>query len=286
MKKNLLLTSLLSFIISIAVGQAPKEKTLLWKISGKNAQTSYLYGTMHLMCPSDIVLSNPLNKAFESAEQLYLEINIDDPAVMREAMTAIVMKDNQSLDSLIPKSTYDSISTTFQQLSGIPLMFMKRMQPMLIMSAIYPGLLKCPVDGWEKQFISKAKQQNIPILGLETVQDQVNAFSKIPYKTQALMLVSTLNNTDSTKKSFEKMVSIYKSKDLTALAAMVNEDNDFSSYEEDLLTVRNNNWIAVIEKSIASKKTFIAVGAAHLAGNNGVIHLLRKQGYKVEPVFE
>lgn len=62
------------------------------------------------------------------------------------------------------------------------------------------------------------------------------------------------------------------------------ENKMLADYEEDLLLKRNRNWIPVIEKAMKEKSTFFGVGAAHLADEEGVIKLLRKQGYKVEPV--
>ncbi len=278
---------LLSLLVSaVSDAQAPKEKTLLWKVTGQNAKPSYLFGTMHMMCSSDIVMSDKLKAAFNDASKIYMELDMDDPGMMMEMMMGMNMKNNESLDSLLPKDQYDSAAKVFQKMSGFSLNMMKKAQPMLLMSMVYPAMMKCPADGWEMQFIQMAKKDKKEIMGLEKVKDQMDVFNKIPYKTQAEMFAQTLLNIDSAKNSMAEMVAAYKTKDLSVLEALSTSDKDFSKYEDDMLNNRNRNWIPVIEKAMKEDKLFIAVGAAHLAGNNGVISLLRKAGYKVEPVYE
>ena len=84
----------------------------------------------------------------------------------------------------------------------------------------------------------------------------------------------------------KKIMDVYKTKDIEKMLVVMDEsDNKVSADNKDVLLVnRNRNWIPVIEKVIKSTPTFFGVGAAHLAGDDGVIKLLRKQGYKVEAV--
>jgi uncharacterized protein YbaP (TraB family) len=65
---------------------------------------------------------------------------------------------------------------------------------------------------------------------------------------------------------------------------VTSESSQINNFNQDFLDVRNKNWIPVIESQIKVNSTFIAVGAAHLPGENGVINLLKMKGYTVEPV--
>ena len=91
---------------------------------------------------------------------------------------------------------------------------------------------------------------------------------------------------DKDKVELTKMMEIYKSKDIEGMLKMMDDsDNKITSENQDvLLNNRNKNWIPIIIKTIKDKPTFFGVGAGHLAGEEGVIKLLRKQGYKVEAV--
>ena len=129
-----------------------------------------------------------------------------------------------------------------------------------------------------------AKANGIDVKGLETVDDQLKIFDEIPYKTQAEELAETFNNIDSIKQNFNAMLSLYKQKDLEALHAMMYNDEDFAQYDDLLLKNRNTKWIPEIIEQAKLKPTFFAVGAAHLAGDNGIIALLQQKGYSVQPV--
>lgn len=84
---------------------------------------------------------------------------------------------------------------------------------------------------------------------------------------------------------FDEMLNLYLKEDLEGLYKVVSEESSsIPEFNYNFLEVRNKNWIPVIEKSISSNSIFIAVGAAHLPGESGVIQLLRSKGYSVEPV--
>ncbi len=286
MKKTSLVFFLLS-LFSVAFSQAPKEKTLLWEISGKGiSQPSYLYGTFHLMCAKDLQVNNIIKEKFNNSKQLYLEMDMDDPAIMMQMMTGMMMKNDTSLTDLINKNEYDSIAGIFQQLSGIPLSLLNKAKPLMAMAAIFPSLLKCTdAEGWEKIFTEMAKEQQKEIKGLETAQQQMDVMDSIPYKTQAQMLSKTLLNVDSTRKSLQELISLYKEKNIQELYKLMEADTDFSQYDSIMIVKRNHNWIPQITDQAKNKPTFFAFGAGHLAGKNGVIDLLRKAGYSVKPVM-
>ncbi len=274
---------LLATLFSIA--QSPTEKSLLWKIEGKDLkQTSYLYGTIHIMCPDDIQISPKLLTAFNSTKQLFLELDMDDPSTMAKMMMGMMMNGENDLQTLLPAKDFDSVSAIFQSKTGFPLNMMSRAKPILLMSMIYPSLLGCNPEGWETEFMKLAQEKDMDILGLEKVEEQIGVLDSIPYQVQADMFLKTMYNLDSAKQSFDKMVAIYKKQDIQEMIRMTSEDEDYGDYEEVMLKKRNANWIPVMEAAMKEKPSFFAVGAAHLGGNIGVINLLRKQGYKVTAV--
>ncbi|MFC4230305.1 TraB/GumN family protein [Parasediminibacterium paludis] len=269
-----------------AHSQIPKEKTLLWEISGKGIKhPSYLYGTIHVMCPDQIVIDTSIKKAFNNSKQLYLEIDLDDPNMVAKAMKGMMMPDTCSLEKLVGKADYDSMNTIFKNTAGITLSIMGKAKPMLLMSAVFPAILKCNPDGFEKRFQAMAKAKNMELKGLETIEYQMRVFDTIPFKVQADMLKNMLYNLDSAKLQFAELGKVYLSKDVNAMQELTTKDPEFGKYDAMMLQNRNQNWIPVIIAEAQAKPTFFAVGAAHLGGINGVIYLLRKQGYQVEPVF-
>lgn len=273
-------------IYFFANAQTPLENTLLWQITGPGISSpSYLYGTIHLMCPDEIKVSDTLRARFYQTKKLFLEINLDDPSVMVTMMQEMKMKNDTTLQQLLTEEEYDSVEVQFKKLTGMSLSMMNNMKPELLESLIYPSLLGCKgAEAWEQKFQQLARANNMQINGLEDVNDQLKIFDEIPYKDQAQELAETLNNIDSTKKSFNQLLSLYKQKDLDALCKMLNENDALSQYDDLLLNNRNKKWIPEIIQQAKLQPAFFAVGAGHLGNENGLINLLKQQGYTVSPV--
>jgi uncharacterized protein YbaP (TraB family) len=287
MKNILLFISVLLFSSHLEAQSPGVEKTLLWKITGPGIQSpSYLYGTIHLMCKDDIVVSAELRARFYSTRQLYLELDMDDPSVLSKTMLEMNMKNDTTLTQLLSKPAYDSVATAFQKITNIPLQMMQRIKPELIETSIYPSLLGCDgSEAWEQRFMQMAKANNMEVKGLEKVEDQLKIFDAIPYKVQAEELKASVLHIDSIKTGFQKMLAVYKQKDLDSLSKMIATGDDLSGYSSMLLTDRNKKWVPEIIEQAKIKPTFFAVGAGHLGNADGVINLLRKEGYTVSPVM-
>ena len=284
MKRFLLFAvSLTATLTSFA--QQPKEKSLLWKIEGKNISSpSYLYGTFHMLCPADFSMNDTLKALVKQSKQLFLEIDIDDPSLTSKMMKNIKMKDGKTLKDFLSAKDYDSVAKLFKAKTNIPLNMVDSYKPFMLTSMLYPSLLGCTPIAFEKEFEKLAKANSVEVKGLETIEDQMNVFETIPYSVQAKMLMKTLYEADNGTEQMNEMVLLYKNQDINKMQKGISGDTDLGSYEKTLLDKRNKNWIPVIEKEIAAMPTFIAVGAGHLAGKKGVIYLLRKQGYTVTPI--
>lgn len=280
----LALMNILGFLVQ-ADAQIPTEKTLLWQVNGKGIATpSYLFGTIHLMCPEELKMPAIVKEKFETTKELFLEIDMDDPKMMPEMMKAMKMKNDSTLTGLLGDD-YEKVNNLFKNTTGISLSMMNTTKPFMLMSMVYPSMLGCIPVSWEGEFQKMAKENNLEVKGLETLADQINVFEKIPYKVQSDMLAKLLTDIDSSKKQLHEMLDLYNKKDINQLNILTSQDQDFGNYEGILLTERNNNWIPVIGEQAKKMPTFFAFGAGHLGGEKGVINLLRKSGFTVTPIF-
>jgi uncharacterized protein YbaP (TraB family) len=105
----------------------------------------------------------------------------------------------------------------------------------------------------------------------------------IPYKDQADILVESIKMDNVAGTQFDSLVQLYISQDIGAMVASFDED-ELSAYDSLLLIDRNHNWIPLMVEQMKTRSCFFAVGAAHLGGPDGVIALLRKEGYRVVAV--
>lgn len=267
-------------------GMQQPATSLLWKISGNGLSApSYLFGTFHIMCKTDFSIGPKLDSILRLTQQLYGELDMDDPSVQLQLLAGMRLT-NTTLTNLMGKEAFDSASETFKQLTGLPLSMFDQFSPFMPISMLAINSMPCKDNVQPETLFSEwAKQHKLPVLGLETVQDQINAVNAQPLDSQAMALTKTLHNFDSVKISMRDMMAEYKKNDPEAVYRFIKENStDNGDFETRMLTQRNQNWIPVIRKAITAKPSFIAVGAGHLGGSNGVLALLRQAGYELTPV--
>lgn len=284
--KSLRLVLFLLLAIVFATQAQKNEKSLLWEISGNGlAAPSYLYGTIHLVCASDFVLSDSLKAKFNAAQQIALEIDMDDPAMMGKMMKTMYMKDGKKLKTLLSEADYSQLSAYVKDSLGMGIGFIEAMKPFAAMSLFYNKMLRCAPQSYEMVLMQMAQANKKEVLGLETIESQMAIFDKIPYEKQAQMLMQLVQKPQEAAAEFRDLVQIYKKQDVDELEKTMDKSSfEFEGYEDDILYNRNANWIAEITRMAAQKPTFFAVGAAHLGGKKGVLALLRKQGFRVKAV--
>ena len=273
---------------------APLEKALLWKIEGKQIKKpSYLYGTIHLIPGEEFFLPGGAENALESASHVFFEVDMDDMMNLGKQiklLTKAFMKDGTRIRDLLSEEDYALVREKFES-TGLPFAMFERIKPMFlsifIQGDMNPGDLQDgTISSYEMVFWEKAKENDIPVDGLETIEFQMSIFDSIPYPEQAKMLVETVKSADSGSEEFQDMIDMYKSQDIEGMYYKFrNEDDDLNAYEDLFLTKRNTNWIPVMESVLPEGNIFFAVGAGHLGGPNGVVRLLRKAGYTLTPVL-
>lgn len=291
---------LLYFLFSISVLQSCKaqpqeslpknidDHSLLWEVSGKDLnKPTYIFGTFHMMCKDDITFSSNLKKAMAQADEVYFELDMDDPAVTLGAMLFMNMKGGKTLKDLYTPEEYKKIETYFTDSVKIPLAMMSRVKPMFLQAMLYPKLLPCSkVSGVEEELVAMAKSDKKEIKGLETIAEQAAVFDSIPYEIQARELLRGIDSLAFYSTEFSKMMETYKLQHLQEIGEMFSnsEFNMDEHQQEYLLVRRNKNWVDQLKKLMPEKGLFVAVGAGHLPGKTGLIELLKEAGYTLTPI--
>ncbi len=269
------------------------DKALLWKISGKElVEPSYLYGTIHIIPSDDYFLPEGTLAAIDGAKKMMFEIDMKDMNDLGKQMGLLnkaFMNDDLTLKDLYTEEEYDKVKKHFDKM-GIPLFFMERMKPMFL--TVFASGDIDPTDlqsgkakSYEMEFFEIAEGSKKETGGLETIEYQMSVFDSIPYQEQADMLLQTIEMGDAASGSMEEMVKVYKDQDIEGMQTLFEEeDSGVEGHEDVLLFNRNRNWIPVMEENMKQGSVFFAVGAGHLAGEFGVIHLLKEAGYTLEAV--
>lgn len=274
---------LLMLLLLCSIGNAQKlENSLLWKITGNGLKKpSYVLGTMHLIC--DPTLSPKTLRALDKTSQLYLEIDLTNESSILNASEDFYMEENQTIKGLLTEEEYLKLDEFLKKYMSVSIELLNNVKPINISYLLYPFFLECDAESIESQLVKITKEQNELTFGLESNEAHNAVIDNYSNREQLLELLELTKKDDTTLKNEAKqMAKIYLAEDIEQMYANSNEEND--QLNEVILNDRNKKWIPVMEKAMKEKPTFFGVGAAHLAGEEGVIKLLRKLGYKVEPV--
>src|SRR5688572_29401493 len=206
MKKSLVFALLACFGI-VACSQQNKSKTsklestddntLLWRVSGNGlTKPSYLFGTMHMICASDLQVSDSLSKAIKNSDKVYLEVHMEDMMGMMMKLlldpSSLTMRGDTTLEDLLTPEEYKKVKAYFEKTAGgmIPFGTLEKMKPFFLQALLMGEAGKCEnMVIVEQMVMEEAKKNEIKIDGLETIDYQLQIFDQIPYKLQAQQLV-------------------------------------------------------------------------------------------------
>ncbi len=285
MKNLLICLFFIPITQSIVIAQQKEASSLLWEISGKTlSKPSYIFGTFHLMCASDFSIGSILNEKLISTEQFFGEIDLSKPNWQTEMAISLIMKD-QTLEGLMGKLEFDKASIKFKEITGMDMNMLNNVKPFMSMSLLILNTIPCTEKIQpETMFLNVVNKQKIPVFGLETIADQMNAIDTQPLDSQINSLKKMIFNFDSTKIEMRKMIDIYQTRNMDSLYRYMKQNGADDQFEQELLIKRNQKWIPLITKAINQQSSFFAVGAGHLGGETGVLNLLRKEGYQIKAI--
>ncbi|MBC5992849.1 TraB/GumN family protein [Pontibacter cellulosilyticus] len=262
---------------------------MLWEISGNGLKSpSYIFGTIHALCPDEFNVPQAVEKKLKQTEQLSLEVDMDAPNFMAELMQSATLPEGKTLSTLLKAEDYKLLATHLATTLQLDLKMFDNMKPFMLQSLLLSQLTDCKAVSYEQRLMELAHAQGKEVIGVETVREQLAAMDKLPQELQTDMLVKTVKDIPAARASYLEMVELYLAQDLDGLARITKEDlseEEYKLYEDAFLIARNLRWIPAMEREARAKSTFFAVGAGHLTGPKGVLELLRQRGYILKPVM-
>ncbi len=272
---------LISFLSIVSAHGQSSAKSLLWKVSGNGlSKPSYLYGTVHMICAPDYFLSNPAKTAFAQSAQLVLEINVADPQEMQQAQKLAM--GSKPLSQILSAEQKKKLEAVLQKNGLGSLAQYDAFTLETLMSLVFMKSFGCAdLKFYEMEFNSMAAQSQKPVLGFEKVSEQIDILKQSFSEDQ---MIAYLQKIDA--QMCDDMIQKYKAQDIEGLMQMMTDDGSIdAAAQQKLLDNRNQNWIKHMPEIMQKQSTFFAFGAAHLGGAQGVIALLKKAGYQVQPVL-
>lgn len=284
MKRLFVTLSNLFFLFSFA---QDLPNSLLWKVEKEGIRPSYIFGTIHVLPQADFHLDEKVKTAIGESDELVMEMDMSDPSLQTKMFQMMNMSDGMTLDQLLTKVQYEMLSKKLQGMKGAPpLAMMNGMKPFMVATMMLTEYVGSQPASFEMTLMSMATARQMPISGLETIEEQMAVFDSISYSDQAEDLMDMVEKGDEMKQLFADMIAQYKAEEVNALFASTEE---YMASEEEmkfLLFARNENWAERLETRLGENTLFIGVGAAHLGGEQGIITLLRERGYELTPIMD
>ncbi len=268
----------------------PDADPALWVVRDEDT-TIYLFGTVHVLKPGLGWFDEAVKTAFDKSDQLMLEIVLpEDQAEMAKVMMPLAIdQSGKSLSSRLDPEQLRAYQAAMASV-GLPAAQFDMFEPWFpaITLSVLP-LTKLgydPEQGAEKLLTRFAKDAGKPVIGLETLNEQLGFFDGLPETQQVTFLNTVVKDLDKLGPQLDKMVALWAKGDPDGLAVAMNESMAATpELARTLLWDRNARWADKLKARMDQPGTvFVAVGAGHLAGEKSVQDYLEAQGLTVKRV--
>ncbi|MCY6383423.1 TraB/GumN family protein [Hoeflea prorocentri] len=276
--------------------------SLLWRIEKDGAAVSWLYGTMHTTDPRVLELGATARGAYDDAAVVVVESSqiVELERAMASLMTDpdLTMLDaGVTLEGLLSEEDFDLVETVLEE-RGIPMAFVSRMKPWLIFSMI--AVPDCEIERrakgiafLDKDLATGALDSGKTLEGLETLKEQLSIVSGLPLDVQARLLADTAALSPVLDDVTATMTDLYLDGRIDMIMPFVEaatmetgelDSGAYAKFEKELIETRNKTMAERLDPILKDGGAFVAVGALHIPGKDGLVELLRSDGYTVTAV--
>lgn len=267
---------------------ASRQTGILWKIENSGGKASYLMATVHSDDSRVINIPEIIRKTLSQSDSFSAELKMDAVS-SQEASRLMFLPAGKTLESLIGKTRFQKCAQLLLRY-GIPEQVVQRMKPWAAMVTLSIPRSRTGIVLDHKLYM-EAELKGKRTYGLETNQEQVAVFETFSLKEQIILLDDAIEGFEQLPDMFDELLHYYLLRDLTGLERVSNKyfrqgNQVFAKrFKTKLLTERNYRMVRRMKPRLAEGNAFIAVGALHLPGEEGILRLLEKEGYKITPVY-
>ncbi|WP_420408003.1 TraB/GumN family protein [Hoeflea sp.] len=280
----------------------PNGKGRLWKVEKPGVAPSWLFGTMHVTDPRVVTMPEAADEAFDAADTVVIEtIDILDPAKAQAALLSrpelTMFTDGNTLVSFLDETDARLVEEELAR-RGIPLALVSRMKPWMIagMLAMPPCEMARKNEGaafLDVRIVEDARAEGKTLLGLESIGEQMTAMADLPMEFHVRGLVETIRLADLMPDIMATMTELYLEGEIALIMPTImaagpetgeGDTDGYAQFEERIVLMRNRVMAERAAPILAEGNAFIAVGALHLPGEEGLVSLLRDAGYTISAV--
>jgi len=266
-------------------------KGLLWKIEKPGQLPSHIFGTMHVGDPRVVNLAPEVEYAFINADRFGMEMLLT-LAAEGKIISGSFFNDGRSLKSVMQKDDYRKLLDLLNRRLYLPENVITNMRPWAVLVML---MMPRPGDSDKESALDmmlyrRAAVRKIPLLGLETPEEQLAVFETMSIEEQVWMLNRSVQEFNELSDQIPLMLKAYLNRNLEGLVKLQDQymydDSDIDDrFMHELVDKRNIRMVDRMQNFLAQGNAFIAIGALHLPGKDGVLHLLEQKGYSVSAVY-
>jgi uncharacterized protein YbaP (TraB family) len=263
---------------------------VLWMISDEDSSI-YLFGTVHILPPELEWQNDAIDRAFGEADTVWFEAPVVDPAGQMEMLRLVTQFGVNPPGQPLSKQISEETRVALEKLTpvvGLPLSLLEPFRPWMAAVTLTTAYVQAqgydPESGVESVLWPTAEAAGKDLAYFETVEEQVRFFADLPRDVELAYFEQTVLEFDQGIAALDQLVSAWDAGDLETLDELMNSDMRAAAPEvyQVLLVERNREWVKQIRQILDGSGThFIALGAGHFVGSEGVVELLRAEGVEV-----
>ncbi len=285
---KLLLVALLCFGLNLNEQPKKATNTLLWEVSGNGLKKpSYLFGTHHFTNKEFADTMQVLQEKLKSVNGVVGEIVMD--GTLQGRMAPFLVMKNNTLDSVFTPAEYKEVDDYIRARNpAVNLKQLNRFKPamvgVLIMLLDNPEM-RSLTNGIDESFQKYAKDNAKSIYGLETAEYQGALLFDDDLQKQKKALLKSVRESDKNKIKLQELTGYYLAQDIDKLTQFFKaQDEETKEFMTEMLKNRNQRWLDQLPALMERESLFVAVGAGHLVGDDGLIKRLQAKGYTLKPI--
>ncbi|WP_428623621.1 TraB/GumN family protein [Sedimenticola sp.] len=273
-----------AWTLNLNAAEPPFAQGLLFQIERGGDPVGYLFGTIHSEDKRVLVLPEPVEQAFIHSSRLYVEVDMAATNLL-SSMAGMLLDDGRVIADILEPELYRETVVAAAKL-GLPEVALQHYKPWALAM-----LLSLPPSE-TGQFLDlvlyqRAQSLSMEVAGLETVREQLDLFDSLPESDQVTLLRDALNNLEQLPTIYQALLDHYLKRDLQGLVE-INERLTEGSVAElaerfqiKAIDERNQRMVNRLEAALVKGGVFVAVGALHLPGEQGMLRLLERRGYRI-----
>lgn len=268
--------------------QADTVRGILWQIDKGRSEPSYLLGTVHSDDPRIMNLPRQIKQKFEQADSFSAELKMDMLSLL-QSQAMMMMTDGRKLSDLIGRRQFQQCVRLMAE-RGMPEMLVEQMKPWAIAAQLNLPKSQSGIflDMMLYQEASAAGKQ---VYGLETIEEQVGVFDGMTENEQIVFLEESIKHIDEVPEMIRSITRLYLARDLSGMKdysdkIMQRDSSQLTEiFKKRLIVDRNQRMVERMQERLEEGNAFIAVGALHLPGEQGMLRLLENSGYRLKAIY-